>query len=199
MSISFYYSLQLMWAFPPVLRFPPSVTCVLDFGHYVIFFFTTVKEAKNQFIDNAPRMWMNSRRKDNIQNGEKGQKMVCEAWLYLLLKMQITTGRKLTAHYHIYSYFYSTALSEAWPQHVLCLLVLTAPALCHSSLILRHTWIPFRFTLLLSRAWSGKKNLLSSGDSSEVEESSASWPLAFGLGVPKVWEIMVMGRFRGKL
>lgn len=146
-------------------------------------------------------MWMSSRSKENTQNGEKGQKMVCEALLYLLFKMQITTGQNLTTHYRIqiYSYLHSTALPEAWRQHVLCLLVRTVPALYHYSLIFRHTWIPFRFNLLLSRAWSGKKNLLSSGDSSEVEESSASWPLAFGPGVPNVWEIMVTGRFRGKL
>lgn len=159
------------------------------------FFSTAVKEEKNQFIDNAPRMRMNSRSKENTQHGEKGQKMVYEAWLYLLLKMPITTEQNLTAHYHrqIYSYPYSTALSEARPQRVTSL---SSNSPC---LMLGHTWIPFRFTLLLSRAWSGKKNLLSSGDSSEVEESSASWPLALGLEVPKVWEIMVMGRFRGKL
>lgn len=69
-----------MQAFPPVLQFPPSVPCALDFGHYVIFF-TPVKEAMNQFIDSALRMWMNNRSK-----GEKGQKMVSETWLYLLLK-----------------------------------------------------------------------------------------------------------------
>lgn len=170
-------------------------------GIMSFFFSTNVKEAKNQFIDNAPRMWMNSRSKKKTENGEKGQKTVYEAWLDLLLKMQITTGQKLshTAHYHtqICSYLYSSFRGTA--THVLCLIILKVPALCYSSLGFRHTWIPFRFTLLLRRTWSGKKNLLSSGESSEVEESSASWPLAFGPEVPKAWEITVMGRFRGKL
>lgn len=43
------------------------------------FFPTNVKEAKNQFIDNAPRMRMNSRSEKKTENGEKGQKTVYEA------------------------------------------------------------------------------------------------------------------------
>jgi len=58
---------------------------------------------------------MNSSSKQNTQNQEKGQKIVYEARLYLPLKMQITTGQNLTAHYRlqIYSCLSSTALSEA--------------------------------------------------------------------------------------
>lgn len=41
--------------------------------------------------------------------------------------------------------------------------------------------------------------MLSSGDSSEVEESSASWPLVLRLVSPRFWEMMVAGRCLGRL
>lgn len=58
--------------------------------------------------------------------------------------------------------------------------------------------MPFRF-ILRRGGWYGRKYLLSSGDSSEVEESSASCPLVLGLPSPKFWEMMVAGRFLGRL
>lgn len=184
-----------MWAFPPMLQFPPSVPWVLDFRHYVIFFSLLLRRQRINLLTALQECeWTAEARRIWRKGTENGQ------WSLIKSAPQDTNHHRVKTDsiIQICSYLYSTVL-QRHNHNMYHLFVLTVSALYHSRLILKHTWIPFRFTLLLSRAWSGKKNLLSSGDSSEVEESSASWPLAFGLEFPKVWEIMVMGRFLGKL
>lgn len=73
---------------------------------------------------------MNSRNKKKRENREKGKKTAYEARLDLLLKMQITTGQKLShrAHYHtqIYSYLYKSFRGTA----TICVMSDNSPSPC---------------------------------------------------------------------